>query len=121
MKKLLYGAVAMGVACFGVSCDFDPCGSTPEAFVTRADDFFEQTRAATYDASDNKWKVYDERLQELVEICYPQHEDELNRAQRREFWADVSDYYVQRYGKAGAREVLRKLKSRVDDLFDKVE
>jgi len=116
-----YALILVLLISFGVSCDVDPCGSTPEAFVHRADDFFDQANEADYPASDDAWQVYDERFQELVEVCYPQHEEALTREQDRQFWADVSSYYVRRYGRAGAREALRKLRGGVTDQLDKIE
>lgn len=102
-------ACSLFAGAFLTACDVDPCGSTPEAFATRAERFFEEAAAADYAASDDAWELYDERLRELVEECYPRHEAELTREQSRAFWAGVGEYYVQRFGRAGAREALRKL------------
>lgn len=121
MSRFLIPILLVAVCGFGVSCDLDPCGSTPEVFVERSRDFFEQAKAANYEASDVKWEVFDERLKELVEVCYPQHEEMLSNEADRQFWAGVSSYYVQRFGKAGAREVLRKLKGGLDGQLEKAE
>ncbi len=97
------------------ACNLDPCGGDATSFAGKADDFFADVKSLRYDASDKAWKPYDERLVELVEVCYPQHDEQLTRAQDRTFWRGVSAFYTQRYGKAGAREVWRKLKGGVGD------
>ena len=112
MRRLTF-ALALG-AVLG-ACDFDPCGSTPTAFAARAGDFFVEAAAAEYDASAPEWELYDERLRELVEECYPRHEEGLTREQEQAFWSDVGKYYVQRFGRAGAREALRKAGGGVRD------
>ena len=92
------------------ACDaVDPCGADGAGFADKADRFFAETRAADYDAGDARWTRYDERLVELVEVCYPEHELDLTRGQDRAFWRGVSGYYVHRYGRAGAKGFLRKL------------
>ena len=96
----------LGVA----SCDLvDPCGASADGFADKAESFFTEARDRDYDAGDAAWASYDDRLVELVEQCYPQHETELTRTQDRAFWRGVSGYYVHRYGRAGAKGFLRKL------------
>lgn len=106
--RILLAAVLFTMASL-TACDVDPCGATPEAFVERAERFFAEAAEADYDASAEAWDLYDERLRELVEECFPRHEDALTREQARTFWNGVGAYYVQRFGRAGAREALRKL------------
>ena len=118
MRKLL-PLLALAAATLPSACDLDPCGRDAEAFAARAEDFFAEVAAADYDASDAAWGPYDERLAELVETCYPEHEDALTRAQDRAFWAGVTRYYTQRYGRAGAREFLRKLKGGIGERLRK--
>ena len=103
-------AALLAMACALGACDLDPCGADAAAFDRRAAAFFAEVDAAGYEASDAAWGPYDERLVELVEVCYPEHERGLTRAQDRAFWRGVTRYYTQRYGRAGAREFLRKLK-----------
>lgn len=88
-------------------CDLDPCGKTPDAFVGKAEDFFAQVDRADIPVGDDGWRYYDERFAELVESCYPAHEGALSAEQERLFWRRVSGYYVKRYGRAAAREMLR--------------
>ena len=105
-------ALALGVASLlaaATACDVDPCGASAAAFASRAEAFFAEAAAAEHDASSGAWDLYDERLRELVEECYPRHEGDLTREQERAFWRGVRIYYVQRFGRAGAREALRGL------------
>ena len=121
-RTLLPGVAFLVLAAgFSVNCDVDPCGATPESFAARAQDFFAQVEAADHDASAPEWDRYDERFRELVEACYPRHEEALTREQDRAFWAGVTDYYVKRYGRAGAREALRKLRGGLDGALRDVE
>ncbi len=97
------------------ACDLNPCGGDAAGFADKAQDFFADVKTRRYDATDRAWEAYDERLVELVEVCYPEHDTRLTREQDRKFWRGVSAYYTQRYGKAGAREFWRKLKGGAGD------
>ena len=102
-------AVVVASLAAALSCDVDPCGASPAAFTSRAEAFFAEAAAAEHDASSAAWDLYDERLRELVTECYPRHEGGLTREQERAFRRGVRTYYVQRFGRAGAREALREL------------
>ena len=115
-RAILLGGFLALLTCFGVSCDFDPCGSTPEAFVERSEDFFAQAAEADYPVGSPDWKLYDERIEALVNECYPKHEDALSAEQDERFWKGVGTYYVQRYGKAGARDLLRGVNKQLKQL-----
>ncbi len=97
------------------SCDLDPCGGDATGFADKADAFFADAKAQDYGATDARWGRYDDRLVELVEVCYEEYDTQLTKEQERRFWRGVSAYYTQRYGKAGAREFWRKLKGGVGD------
>ena len=97
------------------ACNLNPCGSDATGFADKANDFFSDVKTLRYDATDAGWTAYDDRLVELVEVCYPEHDEQLTREQDRKFWRGVSAYYTQRYGRAGAREFWRKLKGGVGD------
>ncbi len=105
MVRTLVPLLAVGFALS--ACDLDPCGSTPAAFERKSEQFFAQVEEADMPADDDDWRYYDERLRELVETCYPQHEGTLSGPQERLFWQRVSGYYVKRYGRAAARDMLR--------------
>ncbi len=112
-RLLFVGALVM--LSFGACSVLDPCGSSATGFADKASNFFADARSKDFAASDDAWARYDDRLVELVEVCYPEHELELTKAQDRAFWKAVANYHVHRYGRAGAKGFLRKLNRGVQD------
>lgn len=103
------------------ACAGDPCGHNADVFMARSERFFNEVKEVDFDASDPRWEEYDQYFTQLVEECYPQHEASLTSEQQGQFGTSAAQYYVQRYGKAGARGLIRKLKGGLDKLEQQLQ
>jgi len=70
----------------------------------------------------------DLQIEELVAECYTKHEDNLTKKEDREFWTNVSNYYLERYGSTallriqeGTDEISRLLDRNLDKWVDQAE
>lgn len=71
--------------------------------------------------SKNQIKTLDEDVEHLVEECYRKYEDDLTKKENREFWGDVSKYYLSRHGLSAFERLGRDLEDMGEDLGESLE
>jgi hypothetical protein len=89
-KKIsLIGAIVVLSA-----CQSDPCGQDKQKFVEKYTHFLENAT----NSKNPDWDSWDKQLRQYVKECYPQHREQLNFKQRKDFWIGVTRYFYARYG-----------------------
>ena len=80
-----------------VGCNLDPCGLNKQHFLKKMERLASKIEDKD-DLSENQLKAIDDEVEVLVNDCYKQFEDDLTKNERKAFWADVSGYYLDRFG-----------------------
>ena len=81
------------------SCQFDPCGSSPEAFVDKYERFIDDLDEKQLSFDDKSWEDHDRKFKTYVQECYENFEDDLSRKEERRFAQSTAKYYLIKYGK----------------------
>ncbi|NNE54837.1 MAG: hypothetical protein HKN32_02370 [Flavobacteriales bacterium] len=85
--------------CLLLSCQIDPCGSSPEAFVDKYEQFIDDLDEKELAFDDKSWEDHDRKFKKYVKECYPNYEDDLSRKEERRFAQSTAKYYLIKYGK----------------------
>ena len=104
MRKL-FAALILTTLVFS-SCSRNECSGSKKAFLKKYNDLVETVMDHDLDYSDREWEKYDEQFRTYVEDCYDEHEPEMTRRERREFWSKAMGYYYKRYGDGVVNELM---------------
>ncbi len=105
---------------FLFSCQKPPCGYSKADLLETMSEMSEKIKDKD-DLSKNEMKVLDEKVEQLVEECYKNYEDDLTKRESRAFWSDVSSYYFRRHGLAALGRIDKDIDRMAEALNENLE
>jgi hypothetical protein len=117
----------IGVSFILSSCSSEQsCGENSKEFLLNYFALVREVQMAKLSVSDAGWNKYDEQFRTHIEECYQLYENDMERGQRRSFWAKAMQYYYYRYGSNMLSELdndenalSRRIKREVNNRWDR--